>query len=186
MKQLTYDENIQAIAKETSEAYGAHIVPSGCITSAMVTIRRIQGAIGFALCEAGWDADCVEKYLKEQGWLPDDEQAPNAPASPDNQTTTSVRLTAEDTYTAFQKSMSPFVIREFQLSRFGILSLMEQYAAQEVEHKTKRLNDQVDEMIGLLIWLQNRLTAYDKFTIGQKTKNMIEDILTKLNQNDEG
>jgi len=72
---MDYKENIREIAQEVGndvfkgKPYTLSEYNTLCLPAARIAIRRIVGAVAFALCENGWEPDCTDRWLKEQGLI---------------------------------------------------------------------------------------------------------------------
>lgn len=86
-------------------------------------------------------------------------------------------LTAEETYDQMQREMSPHVKRELQLSKKGVIDVMERYAAQQV----KQVTEERDKAVELLDESRVQLQYLDKRFPTGTTPNVVSMIETFLN-----
>lgn len=90
----------------------------------------------------------------------------------------SEKLTAEQKYKEFQKSLSPYVIRKLQLSKTGIIILMEEYAAQQVQ----QITEERDKALDLLKRANSILNRSYKIEPWSPFAQEVQDFLNSINK----
>ena len=77
--QKTYEQRVYSIAEKMRQRLidtgDSQRLPDDAFIPilAVEAVNHMKGAVAFALCEAGYDADCAERWLIEQGLIPDQE-----------------------------------------------------------------------------------------------------------------